>query len=195
MWYYCFMKQLSGKHVIKNPQPKRHYVNNKDFYAAIIAYQKLYAENQKTKIPDYIGACILKICERLSTKPNFFGYTYRDEMVSDGIENCIMAIRGFDPTKSTNPFAYFTQIAWNAFIRRISREKKQTYIKHKNMQNNNVFNDLAAEDVVILQLKSNEFSDDIIRNFETKIELTKSKKNSIIGIEKFVEQDETDDQK
>lgn len=179
--------------MIQNVKFKRHYVNNKDLYEAIIQYKKDRSEDISINIPNYIGACILKICDRLSTKPNFSGYTYRDEMVSDGIENCVMAINGFDPAKSSNPFAYFTQIAWNAFIRRIAKEKKQTYIKHKNMQHTNTFNELTSEDIILLQMKPNEFSTDIIRSFETKIELTKLKKSGITGIEKFAALDETHD--
>ena len=108
-----------------SPKVKRHYVNNKDFYEAIVVYKNKFAENPNTKIPDYVGQCILAICNKLSTKPNFIGYSFRDEMVADGIENCIASVNGFNPEKSSNPFAYFTQIAWNAFIRRISKEKKK----------------------------------------------------------------------
>ena len=83
------------------------------------------------KIPDYVGACLLKIANRLSTKPNFINYTFREEMVSDGIENCINYINNFDPAKSKNPFAYFTQVCWYAFIRRIGKEKRQIEICDK----------------------------------------------------------------
>lgn len=82
-------------------------------------------------VPNYIGECFLKIANGLSYRPNFINYTYRDEMISDGIENCLMYVYNFNPDKSKNPFAYFTQIIYYAFIRRIQREKKQTHIKHK----------------------------------------------------------------
>ena len=93
----------------------KHYVNNADFLTALIKYRddcKVAKENNETepKIPDYIGECFLKIAEHLSRKPNFISYTYRDEMISDGVENCIQYFRNFDPDKSKNPFAYFTQI-------------------------------------------------------------------------------------
>ena len=111
----------------------KHYVNNADLYRAMVEYRSAREQNSDLMIPDYIGICIQQICTRLSSKPNFNGYSYKDEMVSDGIENCLAAVNTFNPDKSKNPFAYFTQIAWNAFIRRISKEKKEVYIKYKQM--------------------------------------------------------------
>ena len=84
-------------------------------------------------IPDYAGECFLKIAERLSHRPNFINYAFREEIVSDGIENCVMYASNFNPEKSSNPFAYFTQITYYAFLRRIEKEKKQLYIKYKTM--------------------------------------------------------------
>ena len=66
---------------------------------------------------------VFKIANGLSYRPNFINYTYRQEMISDGIENCLQYIHNFDPEKSKNPFAYFTQIIYYAFIRRIQKEK------------------------------------------------------------------------
>jgi len=171
---------------MKSKSTPRHYVNNRDLYDALVKYnEKIKESNDLPKIPDYIGICISKICERLSLKPNFSGYTFRDEMVDDGIENCIASIKSFDPSKTENPFAYFTQIAWNAFLRRIAKEKKQTYLKHKNLQH------LMLSDVHnTFQIDSNEASDEIIRSFEEK-QLTKVNKNVIVttGIEKFMSGD------
>lgn len=115
---------------------RKHYINNADFCQALLTYQAAVAESKKTgapkpKIPNYIGECFMKIAEGLSHKPNFINYTYRDEMVGDGIENCLMYFENFDVSKSSNPFAYFTQIIYFAFLRRIQKEKKQLYIKHK----------------------------------------------------------------
>ena len=115
------------------------YVNNADFLAAIVEMRakKKEAEEKglpKPQVSNYIGECILKIATHLSYKPNFINYSYRDEMISDGIENCLQYIDNFDPTKSNNPFAYFTQIIWYAFLRRIAKEKKQSYIKGKLIQ-------------------------------------------------------------
>lgn len=115
------------------------YVNNKDFLAAIIEYKadcKKAAEEGREKpvIPRYLGECILKIATHLSYKPNFINYSYRDDMILDGIENCINYFDNFDPDKSKNPFAYFTQIIYFAFLRRIGKEKKHSYIKNKLIQ-------------------------------------------------------------
>ena len=163
---------------------KKHYVNNKDFYEALVEFKAKQKVNPDTRIPNYIGLCIQSICDKLSTKYNFVGYTFRDEMVSDGIENCIAAIDQFNPSKSVNAFAYFTQIAWNAFIRRILKEQKQTYIKHKNMQTYMlVGNMLDGDNDKHTQLQNNDLSNGIISNFENK--LTKPKKHAKIGIEEF----------
>ena len=116
-----------------------HYVNNADFLAALLEMRekKKHAEENglpKPIVSNYIGQCILKIATHLSYKPNFINYSYRDDMILDGVENCIQYIDNFDPTKSNNPFAYFTQIIYYAFLRRIAKEKKQSYIKGKLIQ-------------------------------------------------------------
>ena len=128
------------------PQDKPHYVNNKEFSLAVVDYcnrlQK--AQKQKSKkipvIDNYIAECFLKIAEGLSHKSNFIRYTYREEMVMDAVENCLKAIKNYDIEAATrtgtpNAFAYFTQIAWYAFLRRIDKEKKQQDIKLKYMAN------------------------------------------------------------
>ena len=117
----------------------RNYVNNPDLLEALIQYQKDCKEaedsgDEKPVVPDYIGKCIYQIATRLATKPNFSGYSYKDDMISDGIENCLQYMHNFDPEKSQNPFAYFTQIIWYAFLRRIAKEKKQMYIRFKSSQ-------------------------------------------------------------
>ena len=88
-------------------------------------------DDPKPRIPAYIGECFLKIAEQLSTKPNFAHYAYREEMICDAVENCVVYAANFDPDKSSNPFSYFTQITYYAFLRRIQREKKQAFIKYK----------------------------------------------------------------
>ncbi len=113
-----------------------HYVNNKEFLAALIQYKKEIKEAQergdpKPRITNYLGECFLKIATHLSFKPNFVNYIFKDDMISDGIENCVQYIHNFDPEKSQNPFAYFTQIIHYAFLRRIQREKRQLEIKNK----------------------------------------------------------------
>ena len=92
-----------------------HYVNNKEFLDAIIEYKKsiLKAEEEgkpKPRITNYLGECFLKIATHLSYKPNFVNYIFKDDMISDGIENCVQYIHNFNPEKSQNPFAYFTQV-------------------------------------------------------------------------------------
>ena len=117
-----------------------HYVDNKKFLAAMIEFKEKckVAEDDgddRPPVSNYIGECFLKIATHLSFRPNFINYTYRDDMISDGIENCLQYVSNFNPEKSNNPFAYFTQIIYYAFIRRIQKEKKQLYIKYKSMQN------------------------------------------------------------
>ncbi len=168
---------------------KKHYVNNKDFCAALIEYKAKRQTDPTARVPAYIGICIQQICNRLSTKPNFSGYSYKDEMISDGLENCLAAVGGFNAEKSVNAFAYFTQIAWNAFIRRIQKEKKETYIKHKNMQNMFVLLSLensGFEDFDLNVHNNDDIGNHIIESFENK--LTKTKKHVNVGLEKFIEE-------
>ena len=124
----------------KSKVAKVHYVDNAVFLEAMIEYKKQYhisKENDEELpiISEYLGSVFLKIAQRLSFRPNFINYAFKDDMISDGIENCLHYIHNFNPEKSTNPFAYFTQIIYYAFIRRIQKEKKQLYIKFKSMQN------------------------------------------------------------
>ena len=133
-----------------------HYVNNKEFLAALIKYREdveIAKIRDKTKpvIPRYIGECFLKIANHLSYRPNFINYTYRDDMISDGIENCLQYMNNFNPQKSNNPFAYFTQIIYYAFIRRIQKEKKQQDVKAKVIANSGVelmMDSLEGDDAV-----------------------------------------------
>ena len=112
------------------------YVNNADFLAAIKEYKEKvkYAEDNglpKPIVSNYIGDCILKIATHLSYKPNFINYTFREDMVADGVENCLVYMHNFNPQKSKNPFGYFTSIIYYAFVRRIQRERKHTYLRYK----------------------------------------------------------------
>ena len=126
-----------------------HYVNNKEFLAAIVEYKYLIqlAEQKgepRPVIPRYLGECFMKIARHLSYKPNFVNYMFKEDMISDGIENCVQYINNFNPEKSSNPFAYFTQIIHYAFLRRIQREKRQLEIKNKIIEKSGyqeVFND------------------------------------------------------
>lgn len=128
----------------KSKRASIHYVNNKDFSQAVVDYCKLVEEakacdDELPIVPDYIASCFLKIAEGLSHKSNFIRYTYREEMVMDAVENCLKAIENYNieaATRTGNPnaFAYFTQISWFAFLRRISKEKKQQDVKLKYLQ-------------------------------------------------------------
>ncbi len=127
---------MSPARIMAKRKRSEHYVNNKEFLAALIKLRedREIAEirgNEKPRIPRYIGECFLKIATHLSFKPNFVNYMFKEDMISDGIENCVQYIHNFNPEKSQNPFAYFTQIIHYAFLRRIQKEKKQLEIKNK----------------------------------------------------------------
>lgn len=180
-----------------------HYVDNKQLYQCIIEYRQTVLQARendlpKPRIPNYIGECILMIANRLSTKPNFINYSYREEMISDGVENCICYIDNFDPVKSDNPFAYFTQIIYYAFLRRILKEKKQTYIKHKTLENSMLLNELfeqgefSEQEFVPTHLDTNDDMFDFIKTFEDNL-ISKKKKRAKKGVEKFIEEDIIED--
>tara|TARA_Y100000296_G_C5177168_1_gene260779 strand:- start:914 stop:1405 length:492 start_codon:yes stop_codon:yes gene_type:complete len=134
----------------KTKKKSIHYVNNREFLAAVIERKELIKEAESVgdpppQISNYLGECILKIANHLSFRPNFINYTYREEMISDGIENCLQYIDRFDPEKSSNPFAYFTQIIYYAFVRRILKEKKQQKIKEKLLKESNIESRIALQ--------------------------------------------------
>ena len=117
-----------------------HYVDNKKFLQALINYRTLIDEAKNAgkdhpQVPNYIGECFIKIATHLSYKSNFINYTFKDDMISDGIENCLTAVAKFDPSKSSNPFAYYTQIIYFAFLRRIQKEKKLQATKYRMIEN------------------------------------------------------------
>ena len=122
---------------IEEPIPvSSHYVDNKKFLQALIEYRASIesakaAGKEQPQVPNYIGECFIKIATHLSYKSNFINYTFKDDMISDGIENCLTAVAKFDPAKSSNPFAYYTQIIYFAFLRRIQKEKKMQATKYK----------------------------------------------------------------
>ena len=129
--------------MIKNKKKNEHYVDNKKFLEAMTEFKERCDKAKKKgkttpPVTNYIGECFLKIANHLSYRPNFINYTFRDDMISDGIENCLQYLSNFDPKKSKNPFAYFTQIIYYAFVRRIQKEKKQTSIKYKMIEDANL---------------------------------------------------------
>jgi hypothetical protein len=183
----------------KKKKVARNYINNGDFCEALIKYKEdcyLAEQNNKPKprIPNYIGECFMKLAEGLARRPNFFGYSYKDEMIADGIENCLMYFENFDITRK-NPFAYFTQILWWCFVRRIQKEKKQQYIKYKATENFGILDEaelLELGDGQIKQLEVYENMYDFIRKFEEtefkkNVKNQKPKKTKAVGLESFLE--------
>ena len=167
-----------------------HYINNKTLYTELVKYKTIVEDaknsgQEKPPIPKYIVESLMTLATRLSYKANFINYSYIDEMILDGIENAINSVEKFNPDRTNNPFAYFTQIIKNAFIRRILTEQKQAYVKHKNFEyltvlvDNNSFTD---EGIQI----NNEYSANVVETFEKR--LTKVKKDSKIrGLEKYMD--------
>jgi DNA-directed RNA polymerase specialized sigma24 family protein len=172
-----------------------YYIDNKRFYEEMKKYKELCKEAEETedeypRIPNYIGECFYKIATKLSNKPNFANYSYKEEMVGDGIENCVHYIKSFNPDKSTNPFSYFTQIVWNSFVHRIKKEKKQQYIRYKAMDNmimnNQHFVHSADEAFHSILPEIHENTQSFISNFEEGIEKSKKKKEKK-ALENFIE--------
>lgn len=183
-----------------------HYVDNALFLKEMTAYRlaviEAAAENkEKPRVPEYIGSCLFKIATHLARKPNFANYTFREDMVSDGVENCLLYIDNFNPEKSTNPFAYFTQIIYYAFLRRIQKEKKYMYVKYKSMENEVItaLIDNIGEDSVTNHLNEgvhDAYAEQFIREFIIAFEDVKKKKTAAKkqkqGITKFMENDDAD---
>ena len=175
---------------------QKHYINNADFLKALVDYKEAckLATKNKTKepaIPNYIGECFMKIAEGLSHKPNVINYTYRDEMISDGIENCLQYFDNFDPAKSKNPFAYFTQVIYFAFLRRISKEKKQTYVKYKATEQLGILDEFEMLEMDDGTNRQFELYDNIAEFIETYEDAKKAKKDIATakkskGLEKFL---------
>jgi hypothetical protein len=169
------------------------YINNKDFLAALVAYKKKKIEYEaagkpEPRIPEYIGRCFMKIADNLSTKGNFVNYPFKQDMISDGLENCVKYMHNFNPEKSPNAFAYFTRIIWNAFILRIGKEKKELYVKYKTHENNILagmgdFGDRENTTDVKFTDNVNSF----ITDFEKKLSDKKPAKKK--GIEEFIDGD------
>tara|TARA_Y100000310_G_scaffold282488_1_gene303764 strand:+ start:5314 stop:5865 length:552 start_codon:yes stop_codon:yes gene_type:complete len=177
---------------------KQHYIDNKKFYVEMVGYRESVdvAKQEGMQVPpatEYMGKCFLDIANGLSFRPNFINYTYKDEMIADGIENCLQYCSNFDPVKSSNPFSYFTQIVYYAFVRRIEKEKKQTYIRHKlseKMFDDNELAILQEHDDALPQsfmenLKVDGFS---IDEYEKKMDVKRSnRKRPKRNLEKFME--------
>lgn len=185
----------------------KHYINNEHFLEEMIKYRNLVADAnsnqlQRPRVPEYIGTCFFKIATHLARKPNFVNYTFKEDMVSDGVENCLLYIDNFNPEKSRNPFAYFTQVIYFAFLRRIQKEKKHMYIKYKSMENEiiNALVENNGEEIVSSQMNGmvhEAYSEHFIRDFIETFEHNKRKKISprkkkTDGLIKFMETDNAD---
>jgi|TARA_Y100000114_G_scaffold99490_2_gene92655 hypothetical protein len=160
---------------MKKVQNREHYVDNKKFYAEMLRYrdsrEKAIKEGKEPpRVPNYIGDCIMRIAYKLSNKANFINYPFKEEMIGDGIENCIMYIDNFNPDKSTNPFAYFTQIIYYAYLRRIEKEKKALYTKYKATEKFNLDSVLSGEDRELIKSSegASENASMFIQDFEEK---------------------------
>jgi len=174
---------------------RNHYIDNKQFLKEMIAHRKAVRKakregNPKPKLPDYVGKCFMMIAENLSHKPNFLSYTFRDEMISDAIENCVMYADNFDPAKSKNPFAYFTQIVYYAFLRRIQREKKHLYVKYKSTEMIGVIDEMGQLDDGEGNSRQFEMYENISQFIETFENARKAKKEKKINLEKLIEDEE-----
>ena len=168
-----------------------HYVSNKKFYEALVEYKAAIAAAQeagepKPQIPKYVGECLMMIAQRLSNKPNFIGYAYKEEMIADGIENCIRYLDLFKPERSNNPFAYFTQTIKMAFVRRIKKEKRQLYLKMKATQNYQLTAQL--NDPMFIP-EDNDVVNSFIKDYEESIVKKKQKQ----GLEKAIIEDDTEE--
>lgn len=185
------------------PKKKVKYVDNQKFYEEIVKYRKQIKENREKGIedppmPNYIGECIYKIADRLSMKPCFANYSFRDEMVSDGIENCILYFKDYDPEYSNNgaaatpnPFAYFTQIIYYAFLRRISKEEKHRYIMYKNFQETitQIYEINDSDDNLLISTSMYDNINQFMKKFESKEEEKRVKRKEVkVGLQKFYEE-------
>lgn len=163
-----------------------HYVNNDKFYRSCLAYKEAcnvatVTGQPKPKIPDYIGECLIKIAEKMSYSRNFINYPFREEMIGDAIENCLLYFDNFDPFKYTNPFSYFTQIVYYAFLRRIEREKRHLYVKHKVRQKQIIDNDFAhfseLDEEILLEFREETANmQEFVNNYEERERNRKAKK-------------------
>ena len=172
---------------------KNQYVNNAEFLRQIVVYLDKVKEaeavgDEPPRIPNTIGKCIYDIATRLSQKPNFINYPFREEMIGDGIENAIKCIGNFNPEKSSNPFAYFTQVIWFAFLRRIQSEKKVLYIKHKVLEKEMLHINDNEEFTTTITMKPTDYMNEFVKTYEENMEEKKKKEIVKRGLEKFYEE-------
>ena len=153
-----------------------HYIDNKEFFNAMVEFHRECDHRERSGesppfISDYIGECFLKIGEKLSYRPNFINYSFRAEMVSDGIEDCLRYVKGFDPNKTSNPFGYFTKIVNNSFLKRIEKEKRVKYFQKKMSLENHY----SSQESELDKDKMSEI-EEFVFDYENKIEEKHSRK-------------------
>jgi hypothetical protein len=185
----------------KEKSSNKHYVKNADFLKALIEFKAAVNNAKDTNlerpvVPRYIGECFMKIAEHLSYRPNFINYTFKADMISDGIENCLMYMDNFNPDKSDNPFAYFTQIIYYAFLRRIIKEKKQIDLKIRYLENMDLEQELELPDGEEGTMFKNTYIEYLrgnLTNLDTKeIQEKRNKKSKKKSLETFMDEQEED---
>lgn len=154
----------------KTSPDKKHYINNEQFLHELVAYKQRVADAEAAgeplpQVPEYIGDCFIKIANHLAFKNNFINYTFREDMILDAIENCLIYMNNFDPKKSSNPFAYFTQITYYAFLRRIQKEKRHLQTKYKYIES------LDLSEIIQQDHDSNDYSNNFVTYLKKQVDL------------------------
>lgn len=171
----------------------KNYVNNRDFHNAIVEYHKKKVEaleegREVPRMPDYIGQCIMSIAKKFATKPSFANYSFKEEMIEDGIENCLLYFDGYNPHRKDsegnpippNPFAYFTTIIKNSFLRRIGTEERKRYVLYKSFVENYDFNSLVDDNNnSLISPKMSDNMNSFMAKFEKKEEERKRKRKEV----------------
>lgn len=176
---------IEKKQKQKKSKSKNMYVDNEKLFNVLVQYKKdkrkaIKEKTEMPKIPEYLGYAVLQIATHYSYLPEFINYSYRDEMIADGIENVLMYFENFDPKKSKNPFSYFTQIIYYAFLRRIAKENKQQYVKYKSIKNAPIvlegFDVTDEDDINVVKQEPYDNINDFIYRFEKSLADKKEKK-------------------
>lgn len=175
---------------------KRNYVDKNELVTALGIYTAKYREAEavgdpRPEIPKYIGECIWNIAKGLSMRGNFSNYSFREDMVMDGVENCLLYMHNFDPAKTNNPFGYFTQIIWYAFLRRIAKEKKQMYIRYKSsIEMSSLGNTYEGESSLSASGVNLDYINGFVEEYESKLKKPPKKKTikNEVSIESSIDQ-------
>ncbi len=172
--------------MVEKPKTKNMYLNKREMFTAIVKYKTLCAdadeaERERPRIPEYLGGCFMMIARGIGSKRNFAGYQFIEDMIMDSVENCLMALNSFDPDKSDNPYGYFTKVVWWAFLRRIDKEKKLLYAKHRATENFIINNPEIMESEGTPEDKArksleNAYMQDLARKFEARDAESKKKR-------------------